>query len=213
MKNKFVTLILAFAASLSMAVSGHAQAVGKTYTLSSGGYSDSLNWSHQGSVTKKDTIKSTLNDTSRSVLISGAKAVSATFTKRDKQGTAGGQCSLLVVPQISNDNVNFADVFPVFSRFLTTETTATTFAWSFFGASGIIAATDTLETHALAPTGSTAAGQSAGDRAWATREAWKGAKYLRFRVRSVQGALATPYASGTLDTLFLTGVVNVNYDR
>ena len=171
--------------------------------LGSDGLSDSLKFSMAGANVTRDTLSSADNDTTASIQIAGAQRISVMFHKRDAQGTSGGQCTLQVFPQISNDNVNWVDITAtevVFSNFVTTQSTT----------SALVQPVIYLNMEAL---GDSAAAQGAmlgngGSQASAKIAA---VRLLRFRARTIQGARATPFTVGTADSVFLSGVYNISY--
>ena len=183
------------------------------------GFSDSLQWSMAGNNSFRDTLVAADNDTTVSIEIAGARRISVLFTKRDVQGTAGGGCSLRVIPQISNDNVNWVDLnhpAVVFSNFTTGQTTAAGIGRYYIPLLNLDVGTDTVAIDTIM-SGGVAAAAAVTVTNKATGVEWPSmqiatARLLRFRSVVLQGNNdSTPYTGGTLDSMFVSGACHVSY--
>lgn len=183
------------------------------------GFSDSLQWSMAGTNVFRDTLVAADNDTTVSIEIAGARRLSVLFTKRDVQGTAGGGCSLRVIPQISNDNINWVDLnhpAVVFASFTTGQTTAAGIGRYHIPLLNLdvgtdTVAVDTIMSGAVAAAAAVTVTNKASGVEWASMQIAT-ARLLRFRSVVLQGNNdGTPYTGGTLDTMFVNGVYHISY--
>ena len=183
------------------------------------GYSDSLKWSMAGTFVPRDTLIAADNDTTASIQNAGARRISVVFHKRDVQGTAGGGCSLRVIPQISNDGLNWVDLnhpAVVFASFTTGQTTAAgvgiyNIPLLNLDAPPDTTVLDTLMSAAVAAAAAVTVTNRASGIEWPSLQI-AAARMLRFRAVVLQGNNdATPYTGGTLDSLFLSGTYHISY--